>query len=109
MATSNPLVSDASMAFVNQLFSDTRPVLVMDALLATKRAIHPNLEESTFIRKPPPSYSEAMVDDSYRVIHTLQLGRETMYQIENLNTQETSYISVQLFEQLFKSVDHDHS
>lgn len=105
MATSNPLIADASMAFVNQLFSDTRPVLVMDAVLATKRAIHPNLEESVFIRKPPPSCSEAMVDDSYRVIHTLQLGRETMYQIENLVTQETSHISVQLFEQLFKSVE----
>ena len=96
------------MAFVNQLFADTRPVLVMDALLATKRAIHPSLEESVFIRKAPPSYSEATVDDSYRVIHTLQLGSETMYQIENLTTQVTSHISVQLFEQLFKSVENDH-
>ena len=109
MATSNPPIADASMAFVNQLFSDTRPVLAMDALLAAKRAIHPSLEERVFMRKHPPSCSEAMVDDSYRVIHTLQLGSETMYQIEHLTTQVTSYISVQLFEQLFKSVDHDHS
>lgn len=109
MATSNPPIADASMAFVNQLFSDTRPVLAMDALLAAKRAIHPSLEERVFMLKHPPSCSEAMVDDSYRVIHTLQLGSETMYQIEHLTTQGTSYISVQLFEQLFKSVDHDHS
>ena len=106
MATFNPPpISDASLAFVNGVFAEHRPMLIMDAVISSKRTISPSLADHVFVRRDPPSYKEGIVEDSYKVINTFQLGTELIYQIQSATDLEGGYISAHLFEQLFKALE----
>lgn len=95
MATSDQLQSSVfSISLINQLQPEPQHMLIMDNVISSKRTIRPSLTEQPF--------TLGLTDEIYHVINVLQVDGVTFYTLEQSSTKEKSYISVDLFEKLFK-------